>query len=59
MAADGAAKQQIAREVKLARPRVLHWRRRFIEKGIRGLRHLEGVRPRDPIPEAVEQGHRL
>jgi Helix-turn-helix domain len=56
LAADGAANCTIAREVSLARPRVVFWRQRFGEQGIRGLWDLEGVRPQDPIPEAAEQG---
>jgi hypothetical protein len=55
MAADGIANLQIGREVKLARPLVLQWRRRFLEQGIRGLWDREGVLPQDRIPEAVEQ----
>ena len=56
LAADGAANCTIAREVSLARPRVVFWRQRFREQGIRGLWDLEGVRPQDCIPEAAEQG---
>ena len=56
LAADGAANCTIAREVSLARPRVVFWRQRFGEQGIRGLWDLEGVRPQDRIPEAAELG---
>jgi transposase-like protein len=55
LAADGAANCTIAREVSLARPRVLYWRQRFAKQGIRGLWDLEGVRPQDRISEAAEQ----
>ena len=55
MAADGADNCTIAREVSLARSRVLFWRRRFPELGIRGLWDRDGVLPRDRIPEEVEQ----
>ena len=55
LAADGVANHAIGRELRIARPRVLHWRRRFEDQGIRGLWDQEGVSPAEKIPEEVEQ----
>src|SRR4051794_35031436 len=55
MAADGAANCTIGREVSFARPRVLFWRQRFLEQGIRGLWAIESVPPRERVSEQIEQ----
>ncbi len=55
MAGDGAKNCTIGLDVGLHRSRVLFWRRRFPEFGIRGLWDREGVPPQDRIPAAVEQ----
>jgi hypothetical protein len=55
LAADGARNFQIGREVGMHRSRVLYWRRRFSDAGIRGLWNREGVLPQERIPEKVER----
>ena len=55
LAADGAANCTIGRQLKAARPRVLHWRQRFEDQGIRGLWDIAGTAPQERVPEAVEQ----
>jgi hypothetical protein len=55
MAARGVANHQIAVDAGLARARVLYWRQRFQQGGIRGLWDREGYLPAEPIPEAVER----
>ena len=55
MAADGAANCTIGQEAGLARARVLLWRRRFSEQGIRGLWAIETAPPREPVSEKIEQ----
>jgi Homeodomain-like domain len=55
LAADGISNSSIGQEVSLARPRVLYWRRRFLEQGIRGLWPVETVPPRERVSEDVEQ----
>jgi len=53
LAAGGAANHAIAAHVDLARARVLHWRLRFEQEGIRGLWDREGGA--EGIPEKVER----
>jgi len=53
LAAGGAANHAIAARVGLGRARVLHWRRRFEQEGIRGLWDREGGS--EGIPEEVER----
>jgi len=55
MAGDGAGNCTIGLDVGMHRSRVLFWRRRFPEFGIRGLWDREGVLPRERIPQEVEQ----
>jgi hypothetical protein len=55
MAAQGVANHQIAQDVRMARARVLYWRRRFAEQGIRGLWDVESVPPQERVPEEIEQ----
>ena len=55
MAADGVANHKIGRELSLARPGVLLWRRRFEQQGVRGLWDVERVPSKERVPEAVEQ----
>ena len=55
MAGEGKANHEIGEEVNIVRTRVLRWRRRFEEQGIRGLWDVESIPPRQRIPEAVEQ----
>ena len=55
MAADGAANCTIGREVSFGRPRVLFWRQRFSEQGIRGLWAIESVPPRERVSEQIER----
>lgn len=53
-AADGVANQEIGQQVGMARARVIYWRQRFAEQGIRGLWDVETVPPKERVPEAVE-----
>jgi hypothetical protein len=55
MAGNGRPNSEIAEEVRMARPRVLHWRKRFEEGGIRGLWDSERVPPQKRVAEDVEQ----
>jgi len=55
LAADGAANCTISRQLKIGRPRILHWRQRYEDQGVRGLWDIEGTAPQERIPEAVEQ----
>ena len=55
LAGEGKANQEIGEAVNIVRTRVLRWRRRFEEQGIRGLWDVESIPPRQRIPEAVEQ----
>lgn len=55
LAADGAANCTISRQLKIGRPRILQWRQRFAQEGIRGLWDREGVLPAAEIPEPVER----
>ena len=55
MAGEGAKNCTIGLDVGMHRSRVLFWRRRFADSGIRGLWDTEGVLPQERIPEAVEQ----
>jgi len=54
-AGEGIPNNRIANDLLMKRPRVLHWRRRYVAQGIRGLWDAERTPPRDRIPEAVEQ----
>ena len=55
MAGNGAKNCTIGLDVGMHRSRVLFWRRRFSDSGIRGLWDTEGTLPQERIPEAVEQ----
>ena len=55
LAADGMGNSEIAREVSMARARVLEWRKRFAATGIRGLWDPERIPPREPVPKDIEQ----
>ncbi len=63
MAADGAKNCTIGLDVGMHRSRVIFWRARFRNDGIRGLWDRPGSNPRDPIPQKVEEAiiliHRL
>src|SRR5579871_2164363 len=54
-AGEGIPNNRIANDLLMKRPRVLHWRRRYVAQGIRGLWDADRTPPRERIPEAVEQ----
>src|ERR1700686_5075838 len=54
-AAEGVPNNRIADDLSITRAKVLQWRKRFLDQGIRGLWDTERVPPRERIPEAVEQ----
>ncbi len=55
MAGKGVPNNRIAGDLLMKRPRVLYWRRRYLENGIRGLWDAGRTPPRERISEAVEQ----
>src|SRR4051812_44870119 len=55
LAAEGKANHEIGQELCMVRARVLRWRQRFAQQGIRGLWDVESIPPQERIPEAVEK----